>query len=46
MMRSQVPLGSLGTAEAVAAVATFLLPPDASDVTGSEYVVDGRMSQL
>lgn len=45
-MASQVPLGRLGTAEEVAAVATFLLSSDASYVTGAEYVVDGGMTQL
>jgi NAD(P)-dependent dehydrogenase (short-subunit alcohol dehydrogenase family) len=43
---SQVPLGRFGTAEEVAAVATFLLSSDASFVTGSEYVVDGGLSEL
>lgn len=46
MILSQVPLGRFGTAEEVAAVATFLLSSDAAYVTGSEYVVDGGMSEL
>ena len=43
---AQVPLGRFGTPEEVGAVAAFLLSDDASYVTGSEYVVDGGMSEL
>ncbi len=43
---SQVPLGRFGTPEEVAAVATFLLSEDASFVSGSEYVVDGGMTEM
>ncbi len=43
---SQVPLGRFGTADDVAAVATFLLSDDAAFVTGSEYAVDGGMTEV
>lgn len=43
---SAVPLGRFGAPQEIAAVATFLLSDDASYVTGSEYVVDGGMSEL
>ncbi|MEM0908278.1 MAG: SDR family oxidoreductase [Pseudomonadota bacterium] len=46
MILSQVPLARFGQPEEVAAVATFLLSKEASYVTGSEYVVDGGMSEL
>ena len=40
------PLGRMGTAEEVAAVATFLLSEEASYVTGCDYYVDGGDAQL
>ncbi len=43
---TSVPLGRVGEPEEVAAVATFLLSDDASYVTGSEYVVDGGLSEV
>ncbi len=40
-----VPLGRVGQPDEVAAVATFLLSDESSFVTGSEYVVDGGMTE-
>ncbi|SLN49718.1 Levodione reductase [Roseivivax jejudonensis] len=44
-VKQAVPLGRVGTADEVAAVACFLLSGDASYVSGSEYVVDGGMTK-
>lgn len=43
---SQVPLQRFGKASEVAAVAAFLLSEEASFVIGSEYVVDGGLTQV
>ncbi len=43
---AQVPLRRFGKSEEVARVARFLLSDDASFVTGSEYEVDGGMTQV
>ena len=42
-MLEQVPLGRLGGADEVAAVAAFLLSDDASFVSGIDVLVDGAL---
>jgi 3-oxoacyl-[acyl-carrier protein] reductase len=42
--RERIPLGRLGTAEEVAAVALFLCSPEASYVVGQAVVVDGGLA--
>jgi len=46
MIGPKLPLGRYGKPHEVAAVACFLLSDDASYVTGSEYVVDGGLTEL
>mmetsp|Transcript_10134 Transcript_10134/g.30702 ORF Transcript_10134/g.30702 Transcript_10134/m.30702 type:complete len:248 (+) Transcript_10134:83-826(+) len=45
-METQIPLGRVGSADEPAAVALFLLSDDASYVTGSEFKVDGGLTEV
>ena len=45
-VKANNPMGRMGTAEEVAAVAAFLLSAEASYVTGADYAVDGGETQL
>jgi NAD(P)-dependent dehydrogenase (short-subunit alcohol dehydrogenase family) len=45
-VQEKVPLGRFGTPEEAARVALFLLSGLAAFVTGSEYVVDGGLSEV
>jgi NAD(P)-dependent dehydrogenase (short-subunit alcohol dehydrogenase family) len=42
---AQHPAGRVGKVEDIAALAAFLLGPEAGFITGSEFVVDGGMTR-
>jgi NAD(P)-dependent dehydrogenase (short-subunit alcohol dehydrogenase family) len=42
---AQHPAGRVGTVDDIAALAAFLLGPDAGFITGSEFIVDGGMTR-
>ena len=44
-LEAEIPLGYVGTPEAVAGLVSYLASPEASYVTGSSYVVDGGLSR-
>ena len=46
MVATVTPLGRLGTADEIAAAATFLASDDASYITGIELFVDGGFAQV
>ena len=43
---SMIPLGRFGTSDEIAEAVVFLASPESSFVLGSEFVVDGGLSQL
>jgi NAD(P)-dependent dehydrogenase (short-subunit alcohol dehydrogenase family) len=45
-LRTQVPLGRIGTSEELANVALFLASSDSSFITGIELFVDGGLAQV
>ncbi|MXO60670.1 SDR family oxidoreductase [Altererythrobacter salegens] len=46
VLKKMIPLGRVGGVEEAVAVATFLLSPESSFVTGADYPVDGGEAQL
>lgn len=44
-LQAAIPLGRLGTADEVAALAAFLASDEAAYITGSSYFIDGGMSR-
>lgn len=44
-LQAAIPLGRLGTADEVAALASFLASDEAAYITGSSYFIDGGMSR-
>jgi NAD(P)-dependent dehydrogenase (short-subunit alcohol dehydrogenase family) len=43
--QEQQPVGRVGAPEDIAALALFLCSPEASYITGANYVVDGGMTR-
>ena len=43
-LKSQVPLGRYGKSEEIAALAAFLVGPEASFITGARMIVDGGLT--
>ena len=46
MMKANVPLGRMGTADDLAKAAVFLASEDSSYITGIELFVDGGVAQF